>query len=304
MENKQVNKKQDNSKIILIVVILILLGVIGYLVFTNQDKESTIAKQEEKITADSLEKIKTLKDYTDLQEHYKKLKEENQALGLETDSLDAKIQALNETIEKVKRANVSEIRRLKNELKTLQADYAETKLALEAKVAENDTLRVKLDSMRLADARLADSLASLTAVKTELAGKVAIASVLKAENIRVAAINAKGKETSGEELKAKNINKLKVIFNLAENEIAEKEAKDIYMRLIEPNGATLFDGEKLFVLDGKETFYTEKRTVNFDNTKQQVTFVYQKGSTYKPGKYTIQLYAEGRKIGETSLAVK
>jgi predicted RNase H-like nuclease (RuvC/YqgF family) len=304
MENKQVNKKSDNSKVILIVVILILLGVIGYLVFTNQEKESTIATQSEKINADSLEKAKTLKEYQDLQLHYQKLKEENQALGLETASLDSTIQALNVTIQKVRNSNASEVKRWKGKLEALQTEFTQVKTDLESKIRENEVLGAKLDSMRLNDQLLADSINNLTAVKTALAEKVAIASVLRAENIKVASVSSKGKETVDTEFKAKSISKLKVFFNLAENEVAKKESKDIYMRLLEPNGSTLFEGDKLFILDGKETFYTEKRTINFDNSKQQVVFVYEKGSPYKPGNYTVQFYAEGRKIGETALAVK
>lgn len=304
MENKSVNKKSDSSKIILIVVILILLGVIGYLVFANQDKDSTIATQNEKISADSIEKAKVMKEYEDLQLTYQKLKEENQALGLETDSLDLKIAELNETIQKVRNSNASEIKKWKNKLATLQSEYDQMKLVLERTVAENDTLKVKLDSMRVNDARMADSLANLTAVKTELAGQVAIASVLRAENIKITAVNAKGKEFDSDEYKVKQIDKLKVAFNLGDNKVAKKNNKDIFLRVIEPSGSTLFEGDKTFIVSGRETFYTEKKSLTFDNTRQQVSFLYQKGSPFKEGVYTVEIFAEGSQIGNSTFTVK
>ena len=303
MENTPA-KKNDSSKITLIGIILVLLGVIAYLIFTNQEKTATISSQEQRIDADSLEKENVLREYGDLQLTYQKLKEEHLALGLETASLDSTIEALNNTISKVKKSGAAEIKKWKSQLAILQSDYDVLKEKLEATVAENDTLKVKLETMRSNDAKMADSLAELKAIKSELAEKVAIASILKAENIRVSIINAKGKESTDDVYKAKNIQKVKIAFNLAENNVSKKNNKEIYLRLIEPSGSTLFEGDKTFTLNGKEVFYTEKKSIDFTNTRQAVAYIHQKGSAYKPGKYLFELYADGSQIGQGSFMVK
>jgi cell division protein ZapB len=149
-----------------------------------------------------------------------------------------------------------------------------------------------------------NALEDLSTEKKALAEKVAIASVLKAEDIKVSVVNTKGKAMTSKVYKVKVVDKIKVDFCLGDNKVAKKNNKDIYLRLIEPSGSTLFEGEKIFTVEGKESFYTDKQTLQFDNTRQHVVFLYSKGSPYKPGKYAIELFAEGHKIGESQLVMK
>jgi len=89
--------------------------------------------------------------------------------------------------------------------------------------------------------------------------------------------------------------------------VARKDTKQIIMRLIEPNGSVLYDaatGGGFFNVDGKDLPYTDKRSVKFENSRQQVGFVYVKGGEFKTGKHKIELYGDGFKIGETSFTVK
>ncbi|MFN6946366.1 MAG: hypothetical protein ACK4ND_15565, partial [Cytophagaceae bacterium] len=80
--------------------------------------------------------------------------------------------------------------------------------------------------------------------------------------------------------------------------------KEIYLRVIEPGGVTLYNGDKSIIVDGKKLAYTDVQTINFNNTKQTITFVYNKGSRYKPGDYKIEFYADGVKIGNGELNLK
>src|SRR6185436_14952480 len=66
---------------------------------------------------------------------------------------------------------------------------------------------------------LNDSINRLATTREELAGKVALASQLKAENVMVMAVNERGKERESP-FKNKQLEKLKVEFNLAENKVA------------------------------------------------------------------------------------
>lgn len=146
------------------------------------------------------------------------------------------------------------------------------------------------------------------AKKTEekLSEKVQIASRLEAENIVVAALNQKGRATE-DEFRARQISKLKVAFNIAKNDVAPASGKDIFMRIIDGNDNVLFDvarGSGTFVLDGKETFYTAKQQILFDNSQQAVSFLYDKGSEYLPGRYVMEIYTDGYRMGSKSFRVK
>ncbi len=153
---------------------------------------------------------------------------------------------------------------------------------------------------------LSQNLRQAKQTQEKLSKKVAIASRLVAENIDIVAVNSRGKEKKGE-FRARQIEKLKVTFNIAKNDVAPVEGKDIFMRIIDANDNVLFDvarGSGTFVLDGKETFYTAKQEILFDNTEQQVTFVYDKGSEYLPGLYIMEIYTDGYLMGKKSFKVK
>ncbi|PZR35542.1 MAG: chromosome segregation protein SMC, partial [Azospira oryzae] len=165
--------------------------------------------------------------------------------------------------------------------------------------SENRTLKTTQN-------KLSDSINRLSSTKQELASKVAIASQLKAENVTVMAVNEKGKERESP-FKNKQLQRLKVEFNLAENNVAPIEGKKIVVRVIDENGQVIFDvakGSGPFIVNGKEEFYTASQEILFDNTKQKLTYYYEKGSDYASGNYTIEIYTDGYKMGSAQFTVK
>jgi DNA repair exonuclease SbcCD ATPase subunit len=164
---------------------------------------------------------------------------------------------------------------------------------------ENRTLKTKQNV-------LSDSINRLSSTKEALASKVAIASQLKAENVSIKALNGKGKERESP-FRNRQLEKLKVEFNLAENNVAPIEGKKIVVRLIDENGQVIFDvakGSGTFLVDGKEEFYTASQEILFDNTQQKLTYYYEKGSEYASGTYTIEIYTDGYKMGSAQFMVK
>jgi hypothetical protein len=89
--------------------------------------------------------------------------------------------------------------------------------------------------------------------------------------------------------------------------VAVKEPKTVYMRLIEPDGAALYNlsmGSGTFKMDGEDMYYTAKRDFVFDNTQQQLSFLYDKNAEYKKGQHTVEIYAEGYLIGKATFLLK
>ena len=150
---------------------------------------------------------------------------------------------------------------------------------------------------------------TLTAKTQDLTEKVTIASALKAENVRIYAITPKGKERDGERYKAKRVDKIKVAFQLAKNPLTKEEPKDILVRLVDPEGAVVSDmatGSGTFTTKtGQEQVYTTKQQVQYTNNSPSVEVVYARGGQpYKKGKYNVELYSEGFKIGEGGFEVR
>ena len=71
-------------------------------------------------------------------------------------------------------------------------------------------------------------------------------------------VNSKGRERESP-FRARQLEKLKIEFNLADNKVAPIEGKKIMIRVIDDSGQVLFDvarGSGTFILNDKEEFYT------------------------------------------------
>ena len=170
----------------------------------------------------------------------------------------------------------------------------------------NKELFVENKSLKTTRNILNDSINQLSRHKEELASKVAIASQLKIENVSIKAVNSKGKERNSP-FKNRQLEKLKVEFNIAENKVAPVEGKKIIVRVVDENGQVIFDvakGSGTFILNGKEEFYTAMQEILFDNTRQKLTLFYEKGTDYASGNYSIEVYTDGYQMGKTSFIVK
>lgn len=192
-------------------------------------------------------------------------------------------------------------------------------------VAQNDSLSKEtqnlLEGISYAQRALSDSAMNFTIKQKELADrakevesrnrelneKVSQAAALRAESINIYAISTKGKESDGGVYRSKRVDKVRITFYLQENQVTTREAKTIFLRIIDPSGATIADmatGSGTFNYKNREMTFTAKQKILYDNSHQSVEFVYSRGLSYKEGKHIIELYAEGYRIGEGVFEVK
>lgn len=170
----------------------------------------------------------------------------------------------------------------------------------------NEQLYSENKDLKTTKAEIEEEVVKLNMKQQELEEKVNVAATLKAENIIIAAVNSRGRERT-DEFRNRQLEKLKVSFSLADNKVAQTGTKDIYVQVIAPNSQVIFDvakGSGTFNIDGREEFYTAKQDILFDNTQQQLTYFYEKGSDYNSGLYNVRIYADGVVIGNKSFEVR
>jgi cell division protein FtsB len=174
--------------------------------------------------------------------------------------------------------------------------------------AQNKTLSEENTVLRGERQALSDSVITYSARTRELEQKVTLASALRAENIAVNALNARGKESDGGSYKARRLDKVRVSFRLADNALAQQNEKTIYIRILDPTGAVVSDmatGSGEFTYNNRGMIYTAAQTISFTNSRQEVNFVYGRGAQrFNEGRHVVEVYAEGFKIGEGEFAVK
>ncbi len=306
-ESPKQEPKKGNNKIGLIIgFAVILLGTNGYQYWQSTQDEAIIAEKEQVITVKENDNKRLISQLDSVQVELEARAEEITRLGGDADSLNSIITQLKKD-KAALRSQVGNAVVLKRSIEEYKTILAQKDDEIARYKATSDSLFKENTGLKTEKVKILDSISNITAAKQQLAQQVAVASILRAENIKITAVNKKGKEVVGAELKGKHIDKLKIVFNLGDNKVAKVETKTVYIRLIGPDGAAIFDestGGGSITIDGKQLYYTAKQDILFDNRKPQVSFLYSKGNEYAKGKHTVEVYCEDNRIGEGAIIVK
>lgn len=303
-ENEQ-NKsgKRDQIRIILIIVIVIVAAGAGYKIYTdNEAKEALQAEYDM-----TRERLTTQLDSIGTELSTKIL--EIAELGGNIDSLVTlkdSVTAQRDQLQRTRRANKAIIQRLDKKV----TGYQELLVAKDEQIAElrklNEDLLVENTDLKEDKNELNATIRAAEEEQRKLEQKVLLAAKLRAENVKFFNVNKRGKESEGG-FRSRQSQKIKVTFNLADNDVAPVAGHQIMIQLVDPAGNVVFDvarGSGSFKVNGKEQFYTSMQEILFDNTKQELSFVYDKGSTFDKGDYKIVILSDTYEIGQTSFNVR
>jgi cell division protein ZapB len=280
-----------------VVIVLVIVQAVNLFIKMRSDKayNAEIEKAKEEITIMEHEinqrmvEIESLGgDIEDLKVVVAELEEEKEKLITNRKYSDRQIAALRDKVEGFQELLILKDKEIE-ELKVLNTELVEENIVL--KTEKNE---------------LVADLNQQIQTTEELEEQVSVVSKLKAENIQIFAVNSRGKVRE-DEFKARFIDKIRVEFNIAENEVAPIEGKEIMIRIVGPDDNVLFDvasGSGTFMFNGKEEFYTAKQEILFDNTRQKLMFEYDKGSAYGPGSYYLQVYTDDYLMGAKEFMVK
>jgi hypothetical protein len=305
MTNPEQEKDQDSKKVIVIIVITILLGVNALLLWQFFDKKTHLEQVSRELDVTMAEKESLSAELQRVKTEYEKLNQENASLQNQLSAKDEEI-----------RLKIAQIQKLINSGDATQLKKAKEELT--ALKALNQVYIVQIDSLKIANKQLVDEnvslnqnlstanvkVTSLTQENSLLANKVAIASVLKTANLRALGVRYKGSGKETETSKAKSTDRIKTCFTISENLVVEKGPKDIFVRVLSPDGAVMSTSSETFIFNGQATLYTTKESIMYENRDTDLCVYWEKGNTYNAGKYTIELYCEGNQIGVATLVLK
>ena len=312
MAETPTEERSSNNRTLLVVgLILVLLSINGILLYMQHQAKTEVAAKEQEVQTKSAELEDQIKKFVALKSDFERQSQELQQMGMTNDSLEARVAAVNADLlqlqafrassfsvadQKKFRARAasleSVIRRKDEEIARLKADNQQL-------FGENTDLKSKQNQM-------SDSLTNLKSTRQALAQKVTIASRLQTSLVKVNIITSKGKEKADDdaEYRAKRVEKVKITYALSRNDVAEQGTKTVYLRLIEPDGATLTLGGGTMMIQGQEQPFTASQEILFTNTNTPYTFVFSKGAPYKVGKHVVELYSDGFQIGTANFTLK
>jgi hypothetical protein len=302
-EQSATQPRKNNKAAIIIALMAIIIIIQGIKIYLDTKEKQEVKTQlitTEEELATTMQRMREIRTELD-----QKIAEVTKLGGDVADLERAKAEIENE-IRRNKRATGKEIKALKDRVEGYELLLKTKDEEIEKLKSVNTQLLTENKSLKTQKNQLGDSLNRLSQTKEDLTAKVAIASQLKAENIRILAVNDRGKERESP-FKNRQVGKLKIEFNIAENNVAPIEGKKIMIRIIDENNQVLFDvarGSGTFILEGKEEFYTASQDILFDNTKQKLTYLYDKGSEYASGTYKLEVYTDNYFMGSGQFVVK
>ena len=289
-EEEQVDNKAVRGYRIVIIILAVILVALSAVYFKmHQEQKADYALLEEDRTKIQGDLDSLIVSYDDL-----KIKNDTMAANLE----EAKL--LVEQLKNERRLNYNKIRAYQKEvgtLRTIMQGYVRQIDSLnnvnKKLTKENISYKKEISTAQLR-AEMAEERAA------ELNDKVRVGSVVRARSIGMVALNSKSKEVT----RVKNAARLRVDFVLGGNELAEPGQRTIYACITSPEGYVLSGPDAAtFTFETEKKVYSASRDVDYQNDDLEVKIFFN-GSGFTAGTYKVELYSEGKLIGQTEVALR
>lgn len=298
----EVKVNRDRSKIYFFIVAIIALlatNVYFYVKYKSSgEKLYTLTLQKEKLQIE-IDRIEAELDNIDRQniqglpeevvqqkQNARKIIADLRKALEENNVSDSQIQLANTQLESLK-LNVSNLLTEVNDLKL-----------------QNEILRRQNDELQGTVKETSNKVQQLSNDNSVLSEKVLIAASLKVSNILISGVEEKKNGSFEIENRAKRADKLQIKFTIVDNPLAKKGRKEVYTRIIDPQGNLIAASNDVFYVHGDKFQYTFKEHINFTNNGEEYQFFWQDASKLKKGAYTVLLYADNAIMGRSSVVLK
>lgn len=303
---EETKEKKNKLVPVLIGVILLLLGGIGFLMMNNsqvvEEKDNTISEVVK--ARDSVTVI-----YTEAAAESARLLGENKGLDSVLVERNKEIEASKARIDEMIRTIKDKdqlIAAIKKERELMRKKNKEYEDRIDQLILENQALTAK-------KAQLEQELDVVSKDRDQFKTKAEIGAKLKAEYVKVKAMRDRmmgdGMKETG---MAKRTKKLDVSFSILKNEIAVNGPRTVYLRVVTPTGSVMGNaasGSGKFVDPEKksEVMFSSKKEFTYTGSQQDdLHLEYEEPNTksFPEGEYTIEIYIDKMLASQTKVMLK
>lgn len=288
-----------NNKSLIILVVLLVIAL-GGLVAWNLIQRSELNEMVEQMT---IEKEELQEEYEDLAiqfDGYQQMDIRNDSLQDLLSREQQRVQDLLEELRQTKASNARRIAELKKELATVREvmkDYVRQIDSLNATNArlteENRIVRRENQQVKSRNEELHQANAALTETVTR-------AAMLEVIECTLTTLNKNDKKTR----MASHIRKLQLDFTIAKNITCQPGWKELYVRVIDPDGRLLEESEaRVFHFESDDIPYTIAQEFEYAGEAYHGT-CYAPVDEVIPGIYTVDFFCDGNLIGSFPLQIK
>ncbi|MDR2361606.1 MAG: hypothetical protein LBD91_02640 [Prevotellaceae bacterium] len=296
MEEDDKLNKLKLATIILGIIVVVLGIVLIYL------SVSTIPEQKSVITALNTEKDDLMIKMQTLRAQYDDLKTDNDTLNAQLEVEKQKVDMMIDRLKKTEATNRARIREYEKELGTLRDIMRGYIRQIDSLNTLNTNLRRDVTIAR-AEVRASDErYQNLVQTAGDLVQKLEKGAIVKARDIKVTAINEKGKEVT----RAGNTSKLRTCVTLIENDIAEPGPRSVFVRVKGPDGILMTPSENnIFRVEDGQLIYSAVREVDYQGQDIEVCVFYgSNNEKFAKGAYTVDVFSGGALLGSGQALLK
>jgi len=197
-----------------------------------------------------------------------------------------------------------------------------TKLVAEKKVLteEKEVLKTVVDEQRVIEEGLRQEKTTLEVAKADLEvvnrslkqqkdELKSLASVLKTNGMLVNGIKIRNNGEEKEVKAGRKADRIKVCFEILENNVTKPGPQTIHLRILDPAGITVAvedRGSGVFkdLQHGGQSKYTISDIVDYENAPTDMCMYWASDDGFDKGEYTTELYHQGYMIGKEKLVLK
>lgn len=298
---KEDEKKKDSSKVyffIIAIAALLATNIYFYVKFkTNGEKVYALTVEKENLQV-QIDRIEAELDKIDI-ENVKLTPE----MTVQKEDSRTEIAELRKKLENksITPRDIDDAQRKINQLKKQVDNY---RVDVQRLIQENQILSKQNSSLNESVVEKNKQITTLTMTNSELKEKVTTASALKVSSISINGLEVKrnGKETVEE--RAKHVDKLKINFTIADNPLAKSGERDVFVRIIDPQGNLVVQGDNIFFVHGEKLQYTFKHNILFTNKGEDYIVYWAADNGFTKGAYTILLYEDNAIMGRSTIVLR
>jgi FtsZ-binding cell division protein ZapB len=298
-------EKNDKIYIGIIASLIVFVGVLVWQVFDQKTFIDSVVVQQGQLEE---EKDNLTDELQEMLAEYDQLETENEELTEEMIAQKNEIKDLLNDIEKNKN-NTRLMYKYKKEvgsLRTIMVSYVVTIDSLNTLnqnlSEENFHIRGELGSARTKFNRL-------TTEKSKLEDRISRGAILTALNLEGSGIRVRTNGRQTTTWRSGRTEMVRTCFTLDENKVTEPGDKDIFLRVIKPDGSVLLEEgatneTNTFVAENETMIFSSMRSINYQNTKQDGCVYCEINTDLAAGEYQVELYEAKRLIGVTTFKLR
>ncbi|MCX6310470.1 MAG: hypothetical protein NT084_02420 [Bacteroidetes bacterium] len=313
MENQApAQKEKSNAKLhaIYLTIIFLLAGLCGFMTLQYKSLKTIVSTKEIYIEQVVKAKEDVEGDLKELKDQYAQLQSSDVKLNAELEGKRAYIDSLLIQAEKHKGDSyiIAKLRKETNTLRAIMKGYIVTIDSLNQLnnklIADKKQVLGQLDNEKAHSQQISDE-------KDKLKGRIDRAAVLSTLNVKSTGIKiSRGGKKDTETNKASKVDKIRVTFDIGDNDLTIAGPHDIYIRIITPDAQELTQEKNAahqFSFGGSTSYFCAKKTIDYQNQPMSVLVLCPKAKdedTLAAGKYIIEIYSDGVMIGTTTLTLE